>query len=155
MSTAAKFLQSDMASYPLHNYASTIHHIAIMCQDKLGGERDSVLSNSASGSSGPLYSILLLKIANTLKEKGSSDPLVWVEAFHHGIQCLSQLGGAKEGDRTMLDALYPAARGKLDQRLISASLRRKRSSRQVSSGVCFARRDRSGRGTVTPKSSHL
>jgi len=100
--TAGNYILGDLSSYPLHDYALTFHRLAIACQDKLGG------------SSGPLYSVFLLKFSSILKMKGDkenpSDPKVWAEAFQNGIKGISDLGDAKEGDRTMLDALIPASR---------------------------------------------
>src|SRR5690606_1651153 len=33
----------------------------------------------------------------------------WVDAFSQAVEAMAELGGAKPGDRTMLDALHPAA----------------------------------------------
>jgi dihydroxyacetone kinase len=56
------------------------------------------------GTSGPLYAALLLRAAATLD---SGQP--WPEAFAAGVDAISELGGARVGDRTMLDSLHPAA----------------------------------------------
>ena len=37
------------------------------------------------------------------------DPRAWAEAFRAGCTAIAALGGAERGDRTMLDALWPAA----------------------------------------------
>jgi dihydroxyacetone kinase len=38
-----------------------------------------------------------------------SSPTRWAEAFIAAVEAISELGGARPGDRTMLDALHPAA----------------------------------------------
>jgi dihydroxyacetone kinase len=65
------------------------------------------LQRAMAGSSGPLYGVLLLKAANTLQDRGSNAPEDWGHALADGCGAISELGGAKAGDRTMLDALIP------------------------------------------------
>lgn len=65
---------------------------------------------TVGGTSGPLYAALLLRTAATL-ETGTAKPAgVWIEAFAAGVDAIAELGGARVGDRTMLDALHPAAK---------------------------------------------
>jgi dihydroxyacetone kinase len=61
-----------------------------------------------AGSSGPFYAIGLGRAAAQLK-RGDGSPLAWASAFESACDAISELGGARPGDRTMLDALYPAA----------------------------------------------
>ncbi|WP_213002167.1 dihydroxyacetone kinase subunit DhaL [Winogradskya consettensis] len=56
------------------------------------------------GTSGPLYAILLLRAAAALEETGS-----WPAALQAGTDGIRDVGGAEVGDRTMIDALSPAA----------------------------------------------
>ena len=56
------------------------------------------------GTSGPLYAALILRISATLS---AGEP--WPVAFEAGVDAIAELGGARTGDRTMLDALIPAA----------------------------------------------
>lgn len=56
------------------------------------------------GTSGPLYAIGLLRTSEALA--GGAD---WPDAFTAGVTAISDLGGAEVGDRTMIDALRPAA----------------------------------------------
>jgi dihydroxyacetone kinase len=65
------------------------------------------LQRAMAGSSGPLYGVLLLRAANALQEGGPHAPAAWAHAFAEGCRAISELGGAKAGDRTMLDALIP------------------------------------------------
>jgi len=62
------------------------------------------------GTSGPLYSIFFLRAARVLTEvEGHPTALNWSQALCAGCDAIAELGGAKLGDRTMLDALYPAS----------------------------------------------
>ncbi len=65
------------------------------------------LRRAIGGSSGPFYATALMRAARALPpEPGPAD---WAEAFTQGVAAIAELGGAKPGDRTMLDALAPAA----------------------------------------------
>jgi dihydroxyacetone kinase len=66
------------------------------------------LRRAIAGSSGPFYATALLRAARELDA-----PLLvaaaWARAFSASVESISELGGARVGDRTMLDALAPAA----------------------------------------------
>jgi ATP-dependent dihydroxyacetone kinase len=64
------------------------------------------LRRAIGGSSGPLYATALLRAARTLPARPT--PADWAKGFRAGVEALAELGGAKRGDRTMLDALLPA-----------------------------------------------
>ncbi|WPB82212.1 dihydroxyacetone kinase subunit DhaL [Archangium violaceum] len=66
------------------------------------------LRRSIGGSSGPFYATALLRAARHLTHE-RPDALAWAEAFRAGVEAVAELGGARPGDRTMLDALHPAA----------------------------------------------
>jgi dihydroxyacetone kinase len=68
------------------------------------------------GSSGPLYGVLFLRCGNVLESSGTSGPAQWAEAVDQGCHAISELGGAKPGDRTMLDALAPFVKSLKDAR---------------------------------------
>lgn len=73
-------------------------------------EISATLRRSLGGTSGPLYAVFVLRAATTLAEArdpGSTES--WVAAFRAGCDAMQELGGAHAGDRTMLDALLPAA----------------------------------------------
>ena len=57
------------------------------------------------GTSGPLYAVMLLRAAAALDR----DPTDWAAAFTAAVDGVVELGGAQPGDRTMVDALRPAA----------------------------------------------
>ncbi|GAB1333919.1 dihydroxyacetone kinase family protein [Streptomyces sp. E-15] len=67
---------------------------------------------AVGGSSGPLYAALLLRAAAVLDRADGTGvtPAVWAGALSEGADAVAELGGAAVGDRTMLDALVPAAR---------------------------------------------
>ncbi|MCP3136229.1 dihydroxyacetone kinase family protein [Pyxidicoccus xibeiensis] len=68
------------------------------------------LRKAIGGSSGPFYATALLRAARRLAEvEGMPAASVWAGAFSAGVDAVSELGGARPGDRTMLDALRPAA----------------------------------------------
>jgi dihydroxyacetone kinase len=93
----ARAILAAMPGYPLDDPGATLHEVGVTVQRALGG------------TSGPLYAILLVRAAATLKRGDTGRLLTWAEAFRAGCGGLSELGGAKKGDRTMLDALLPAA----------------------------------------------
>jgi dihydroxyacetone kinase len=65
------------------------------------------LRRAIGGSSGPFYATALMRAARALPvAPGVAD---WAAAFREGVTAVAALGGAKPGDRTMLDALLPAA----------------------------------------------
>lgn len=63
------------------------------------------------GTSGPLYAVMLVRAAVTLEQSGTNEATAkhWAAAFSAGVSGLMELGGAHPGDRTMVDALKPAA----------------------------------------------
>lgn len=66
------------------------------------------LRRNIAGSSGPFYATALLRAAARLTGQPQPDALSWDEAFAAGVASVGEVGGAKPGDRTMLDALDPA-----------------------------------------------
>lgn len=64
------------------------------------------LRRAIAGSSGPFYATALLRAAQELG--GPDTPEAWDRAFAAGVNAVGQIGGAKPGDRTMVDALVPA-----------------------------------------------
>jgi dihydroxyacetone kinase len=69
----------------------------------LFGELAELVSRSMGGSSGVLISIMLTA-ASAAAQGGT--PVV--DALSRGVEAMQRYGGAKLGDRTMLDALLPA-----------------------------------------------
>lgn len=67
------------------------------------------LRRAIAGSSGPFYATALLRASRVLGDKSQPDARDWARALRAAAEAISELGGAKPGDRTMLDALVPAA----------------------------------------------
>jgi triose/dihydroxyacetone kinase / FAD-AMP lyase (cyclizing) len=67
------------------------------------------LRRAIAGSSGPFYATALMRASRQFDGVGEPQPRDWAAAFKEAVQSISDLGGAKAGDRTMLDALIPAA----------------------------------------------
>lgn len=66
------------------------------------------LRRAIGGSSGPFYATALLRAARRL-ENTPPEARDWAEAFLAAVEAVTELGGARPGDRTMVDALRPAA----------------------------------------------
>jgi triose/dihydroxyacetone kinase / FAD-AMP lyase (cyclizing) len=100
MARGANALELALPRYPLDDLPATLKAIGHTLRSKLGG------------ASGPLYVVFFLRASSTLsKGAGSSlhDLERWTEALCQACDAISELGGAKPGDRTMLDALIPFA----------------------------------------------
>ncbi|MBC8719787.1 dihydroxyacetone kinase family protein [Ochrobactrum sp. Marseille-Q0166] len=61
-----------------------------------------------AGSSGPFYAIALTRAGRSLGLDSTSGVPDYKAAFRIATAAISEIGGAKAGDRTMLDALLPA-----------------------------------------------
>lgn len=93
----ARAVQDAMRTYPFDDAAATLHALGVTLQRTLGG------------TSGPLYAAFFLRAAGVLRRGRTDDLKTWAEAFRAGCAAIGELGGASAGDRTMLDALLPAA----------------------------------------------
>jgi dihydroxyacetone kinase len=95
MTRGAKAVQDAVAFYPLDNIPATLKALGHTLRRELGG------------SSGPLYGVLFLRCGSVLEASRATGLAQWGEALDQGCRAISELGGAKPGDRTMLDALDP------------------------------------------------
>ncbi|GAA1701441.1 dihydroxyacetone kinase family protein [Microbacterium sediminicola] len=68
-----------------------------------------ILRREVGGTSGPLYSMFLLAMAERLRDRSEADAATWSAAFSAGVARIREVGGAAPGDSTMVDALQPAA----------------------------------------------
>ncbi|AXC11048.1 Dihydroxyacetone kinase, ATP-dependent [Acidisarcina polymorpha] len=98
MERGARGVREQLSLYPLNDLPATLKALGHTVRQELGG------------SSGPLYGVLLLRCGNVLEGLGTIGISQWAEALVQGSQAISELGGAKPGDRTMLDALDPLVR---------------------------------------------
>lgn len=67
------------------------------------------LISTVGGASGPLYGTLLRRTGKALGDDAEVTQDQLAQAFAAGVSAVGQLGGAQAGDKTMLDALLPAA----------------------------------------------
>ncbi|MFF2409464.1 dihydroxyacetone kinase subunit DhaL [Streptomyces sp. NPDC058092] len=67
------------------------------------------LISKVGGAAGPLYGTLLRRTGKALGDTPAVTPQQLAEALGMGVAAVAQLGGAQAGDKTMLDALLPAA----------------------------------------------
>jgi dihydroxyacetone kinase len=93
----ARAVQQGLPAFPLDRPAEALRALSATLQRSLGG------------TSGPLYATFFLRAAGVLQRRPGDDPAAWAEAFQAGCAAIAELGGAAAGDRTMLDALLPAA----------------------------------------------
>lgn len=68
------------------------------------------LRRAIAGSSGPFYAIALARAGRHLAQQRKQTAENWVEAFELAVAAVTEAGGARPGDRTMVDALEPAVR---------------------------------------------
>ncbi|TXS58126.1 dihydroxyacetone kinase subunit DhaL [Streptomyces sp. t39] len=66
------------------------------------------LISTVGGASGPLYGTLLRRTGKEFGDAPEVGPGRLAEALREGVAAVARLGGAKAGDKTMLDALEPA-----------------------------------------------
>jgi dihydroxyacetone kinase len=93
----AQAVLAALPTTPLDDPAAALTDLALTLQRSLGG------------TSGPLYAVFLLRAAQSLRSGDPDTVATWVEAFRVGCAGIATLGGAARGERTMLDALLPAA----------------------------------------------
>jgi len=97
MRRAAEAILASVDQFPLDNIPATLNQLGHTSQRVMGG------------SSGPLYGVFFLRSSNILESANNTSLESWAEALHQSCLAISELGGAKVGDRTMLDALVPFA----------------------------------------------
>jgi dihydroxyacetone kinase len=95
MERAAKAVQASIGSYRLDDLSVTLQALGHTLRRELGG------------SSGPLYGIFFIRCGRVVEDAGPLKIEDWARVLEEGCRAISELGGAKPGDRTMLDALDP------------------------------------------------
>jgi triose/dihydroxyacetone kinase / FAD-AMP lyase (cyclizing) len=98
MARGAAAIEQALDSFVLDDISMTLKAIGHILRTALGG------------SSGPLYGVLFLRCGKALEGERPAGLGQWANALLQGCQAISELGGAKPGNRTMLDALEPFAR---------------------------------------------
>src|SRR5699024_6804781 len=64
-------------------------------------------SASAGGTSGALWGAALIAAGGVFADDAGSSPRTIVDALDAGIDAVQRLGGARVGDKTMIDAAVP------------------------------------------------
>jgi dihydroxyacetone kinase-like protein len=72
------------------------------------------LIRTVGGAAGPLYGTFFLRASAACEGLGELGPADWLAAFRQGVEGVRQRGKAGPGDKTMLDALLPAAQAMQD-----------------------------------------
>jgi dihydroxyacetone kinase len=105
-----------------------------------------LLGKTAGGSSGVLLSIFF-----TASGTGMARSKNWLAAFENGIAALLHYGGAKPGDRTLLDALVPAV-GALEKGGIGAAAT---AALEGAAATASMKKARAGRASYVPAANLL
>ncbi|CAN5478527.1 dihydroxyacetone kinase family protein [soil metagenome] len=102
LARGSRAIEDELNGYPLGDLAGSLRAMSGTLRRALGG------------TSGPLYAIGLLRAAASLEAStagpATSKLTVAAAALREAVAGISELGGAVEGDRTMLDAMAPAVR---------------------------------------------
>lgn len=80
------------------DFGEILHHVGMRSLCKIGG------------SAGPLFGKFFLHAGMVLKGSTSIEPTDFAAAFEDGAMGVAQIGYSTEGEKTMLDALFPAIR---------------------------------------------
>ena len=67
------------------------------------------LVSTVGGAAGPLYGTLFLRMGNAAGEEAELSPAQWAAALGAGVKGVQARGKAELEDKTMIDALVPAA----------------------------------------------
>jgi len=68
----------------------------------------SAILSSVGGASGPMLGTLFIEAGRTVKGKGEVDLSDLSRMFQASLEKMQLRGGARVGDKTLIDALYPA-----------------------------------------------
>lgn len=67
------------------------------------------LMSAVGGSAGPLYGTFFMKMGQSLAGKGEATVLEMADAIDAGLAGVMAIGKSQPGDKTMIDAIAPAA----------------------------------------------
>jgi triose/dihydroxyacetone kinase / FAD-AMP lyase (cyclizing) len=98
LARGARQLLEDVARYPGQDGPAAVLRAA-----------SASVRRSVGGTSGPLYAAMLMRAATALTDDGPAGATQWAAAFTAAVDGVQEIGGAEPGDRTMVDALRPAA----------------------------------------------
>ncbi|MET1005075.1 MAG: dihydroxyacetone kinase family protein [Propionibacteriaceae bacterium] len=98
LARAARAMSAELDSYPAESDpGAVLRRISATVRRVVGG------------TSGPLYAVMLVRAAVELERPDRTPAEAWAAAFTSAVAGVRDLGGASLGDRTMVDALDPAA----------------------------------------------
>ncbi|BCP52102.1 dihydroxyacetone kinase [Kaistia sp. 32K] len=97
LARGAEAILREIDAYPDKRAASVLRALSASLRKTVGG------------TSGALYAAGLLRAASELEGVPTPGFADWARAFAAGSAAIARLGDARVGDRTMLDALLPAA----------------------------------------------
>lgn len=98
LARGARAVEAELADKPIDSPAQMLDRISRAVRRSMGG------------TSGPLSAALFLGMsAHLAKVTSPATPSDWATAFFKGVEAVATIGGASRGDRTMMDALLPAA----------------------------------------------
>jgi len=100
MARFSRIILSDLPELSAGNgdLGEILHHIGMRCITEIGG------------AAGPLFGKFFLQASISNIGNTSMDAANWVLAFEDGTMGVSLIGRSTEGEKTMLDALFPAVR---------------------------------------------
>ena len=100
MARFSRIILSDLPELSAGNgdLGEILHHIGMRCITEIGG------------SAGPLFGKFFLQASISNIGNTSMEAANWVLAFDDGTMGVSLIGRSTEGEKTMLDALFPAVR---------------------------------------------
>jgi triose/dihydroxyacetone kinase / FAD-AMP lyase (cyclizing) len=98
LSRAARSILGELDTYPSENAPGAMLRTM-----------SATIRRVVGGTSGPLYAVMLLRAAAVIEQSDKSAAKDWSAAFTAAVDGVTALGGAHPGDRTMVDALHPAA----------------------------------------------
>ena len=100
MARFSRIILSDLPELSAGNgdLGEILHHIGMRCITEIGG------------AAGPLFGKFFLQASISNIGNTSMDAANWVLAFDDGTMGVSMIGRSTEGEKTMLDALFPAVR---------------------------------------------
>ncbi|MBE6091585.1 MAG: dihydroxyacetone kinase subunit L [Selenomonas ruminantium] len=100
MARFSRLILSDLPELSAGNgdLGEILHHIGMRCITEIGG------------AAGPLFGKFFLQASISNIGNTSMEAANWVLAFEDGTMGVSMIGRSTEGEKTMLDALFPAVR---------------------------------------------
>ena len=98
LSRAARAIIQEIEAYPAASAPGSVLRAV-----------SSAIKRVVGGTSGPLYAVMLLRAGAVLEQTNAPALTDWSKAFVAAVDGVMEIGGARPGDRTMVDALYPAA----------------------------------------------